>query len=81
MKTVMFLGILIGVLLCALLYMWTRNSGSTITSSHIKTIEKNAYDTIKTLCQDNVEYIIVNGNGTTAIAAVEIDGRPKKCKY
>ena len=79
MKAVLFLGILIGALICALFYITTRSSGSN--SPHTKILEKNSYDMIKTLCHNQIEYIIVNGNGTSTITAIDQDGKPIHCNY
>jgi hypothetical protein len=81
MKVVLFLGMLIGILVCTLVYMSTRYSGGNMTSPHTKTLEKNSYDAIKTLCHNQVEYIIANGNGTTLIPAIDQNGKPVACNY
>jgi hypothetical protein len=81
MKTVMFLGMVIGILFCALIFVTTRYTGGYTSSTHIKTLEKNSYDQIKTLCQNHVEYIISNGNGTTIIPAITKDSKPVECNY
>ena len=81
MKTVLFLGVLIGSLVCTLIYVITRYSGNNTKSTHVKILEKNGYDLIKTLCYNQIEYIIVNGNGTTVTTAIDQNGKPKQCNY
>lgn len=77
----MFLGIVIGFLLCSLLFIFNKYSSGNTSSSHVHIIEKNSLDMIKTYCHQNIEYIITNGNGTSITTAVDQNAKPLKCNY
>ncbi|MDQ5920543.1 MAG: hypothetical protein QG673_599 [Pseudomonadota bacterium] len=81
MKIVMVLGIIIGFLLCSLVYIINKYTNGNMSSTHLQVVEKNSLDIIKTYCHNNVEYIIINGNGTSVTLLVDQDGKPLKCTY
>ncbi|MBP9743423.1 MAG: hypothetical protein KBD37_08695 [Burkholderiales bacterium] len=81
MKIIMVLGIIIGFLLCSLFFIFNRYSSGNTSSSHIQIIEKNSLDVVKTYCHKNIEYIIINGNGTSITTAIDHNNQPLKCNY
>ena len=82
MKAVMFLSVSIGVLLSLLFFVVFRYVGAgRVNSAHVKVIERNADGIIKSICHNQVEYLLLIGNGTAISVATDASGKPLHCNY